>query len=271
MPRLAAVFSLAVATCLLPLREAWAWGELGHRASAVLTEARLSPEARARVHELLEPGESMADASVWADAHAHETRKTPKAWHYVDVPLGEPGYLPRFCAKKGCVVSKIADLCRTLPDKAQSRAEKQLALRLLIHLVEDLHQPLHVGDRHDRGGNDLHVRFFGAATDLHRVWDLGVLEHASMSEKELSETLGALATPAMSEGWSHGPPEAWATESLLLAKEAYVDPEAGAPIEPHASLGQAYFDFALPRVRQRLAQAAVRLAALLNAAFRPVR
>ena len=233
----------------------------------MVTEARLSPAAAAAVHALLDPGESLADASVWADAEAQRDRRTPKAWHYVDVPIGLPTYDPHFCRKRGCVVSKVEELSERLRDPTLSRAEQQTALRLLVHLVEDLHQPLHVGDHGDRGGNDFFVRFFRAKKNLHQLWDVGILEHAGQDEAALAHRLEELATPSACLAWSHGSPETWATESLRLAQQAYRDPETQRPLVTGAALGIAYFQFALPHARERLAQAAVRLAEVLDEIF----
>src|SRR5579883_2551325 len=88
-------------------RPAGAWGRLGHRASARLAESRLTPRARAAVLDLLEPGESLADASTWADDYSREIRGSA-AWHYVNVPISSAHYRPEDCSPRGCVVSKIA-------------------------------------------------------------------------------------------------------------------------------------------------------------------
>jgi hypothetical protein len=246
--------------------DARAFGTLGHRVASMVAESRLTPAARAKVRDLLDPDETLAQASLWAD---EQRRSIPgsAAWHYVNVPIGEPRYDGKFCPENGCVVSKIGELRLTLMNDAASRDDKRQALRLLVHLVEDLHQPLHVGDRSDRGGNDLQVQFFGRGTNLHRVWDQDLLERFATDESAWTAELERLAKSEAARSWSKGTIESWADESLAAARQAYREPISQASIEPGAKLDQAYVDAALPVVKRRLAQAAVRLASMLNEIF----
>ncbi len=122
----------------------WAWGRLGHRVISRIAENKLNPKAKAAIAELLD--ESIADASTWADENRGRLPKTAP-WHYVDVPLDEPRYDPRFSAdvpQKGCIVDKIHEFQATLKDPARSLDDRRFALRFLIHCIEDLPQPLHV-------------------------------------------------------------------------------------------------------------------------------
>jgi hypothetical protein len=145
---------------------------------ARLAEKRMTPEAKASVAALLESSESLADASLWAD----ESRGRPchiAPWHYVDVPLDQAKYDPKFSAddtRHGCVVDKINEFRKVVGDKSKSVEERRFALRFLIHCIQDLHQPCHVGDNHDRGGNDTQVRWFDTGSNLHKVWDSGIVE-----------------------------------------------------------------------------------------------
>jgi S1/P1 Nuclease len=100
----------------------------------------------------------------------------------VDVPLDVPRYDDRFAGDdptKGYIVPKVRELRATLKDRSKSVEERRFALRFLVHLVEDLHMPLHVGENHDKGGNDLQVRWFDRGSNLHRVWDSGIIDHPS--------------------------------------------------------------------------------------------
>ncbi len=121
---------------------------------------------------LLEPGESLADAPTWADEHPRDI-KGSGPWHYVDVPLDQDRYDDRFAGdapEKGNIVPKIREFKAVLKDRGRPIEERRIALRFLIHLVEDLHMPLHVGDNHDRGGNDTQVQFFDKGTNMHQLW-----------------------------------------------------------------------------------------------------
>ncbi len=168
-------------TLLLVLQtttRAWAWGRLGHRVTARLAELHLTPKAKAEIKALLADGESLADCSTWADERRREMRKSAP-WHYVDVPLDEPRYDPRFSgddSKKGFIVPKIAEFRATLRDSSKPVEKRREALRFIVHLVGDLHMPMHVGDNHNRGGNDTQIRFFDMGSNMHRLWDSDLIE-----------------------------------------------------------------------------------------------
>lgn len=263
----ASTFAVALALTA-PAGPALGWGRVGHRASARLAESLLTPAARAAVRDLLEPGESLADASLWPDEHRRERPETAP-WHYVNTPITEPRYDPKFCAPEGCVVSKIPDFLATLKDGSAPAEKRREALRFLVHCVQDMHQPVHVGDRHDRGGNDLQVRFFDEGSNLHRVWDSGLIERRDADEGRTHDRLKATFTPEFVRASSAGTVEDWANESLALARDAYVEPVTGLPLGPGAKLGDAYEGRHLPIAERRLLQASARLARLLNEALDP--
>ncbi len=247
----------------------WAWGRLGHRVISKLAEKKLNPKAKAAIAELLDEGESIADASTWADENRGRLPKTAP-WHYVDVPLDEPRYDSKFSAdvpQKGCIVDKIHEFQATLKDPSRSIEDRRFALRYLIHCVEDLHQPLHVGDNHDKGGNRTQVRFYNRGTNMHRLWDSDMIERAGDGEDFWLADLAPLDTPENREAAMKGSVEDWATESLLAAREAYRVPETGMRIKPGQKLADSYREANLPVVRRRLYQAGVRLARVLNDAF----
>jgi nuclease S1 len=246
-----------------------AWGPLGHRVIAKLAERKLNPKAKAAVAALLEPGETMADASTWADEHLRDVRGSGP-WHYVDVPLDEPKYDAKFSGEvpeKGCIVAKIKEFRMTLKDPAKSIEQRRLALRFLIHLIEDLHMPLHVGDNHDKGGNQTQVQFFDDGTNMHRLWDSGMILRVGDTEDFWVADLTELDTLNKRNEAMKGTVEDWATESLLLAKAAYQVPETGKRLKSGQKLGDAYLNTHLPVVRKRLYQASVRLATVLNETF----
>ena len=148
-------------------------------------------------------------------------------WHYVDVPLDEPRYDPRFSGddpKKGFIVDKIAEFRAILKDPSKPVEERRLALRFIVHLVGDIHQPLHVGDNHDRGGNDTQVRWFDRGSNMHRVWDSGIIERAGGNEESWLTDLKAMDTPEARQEAMKGTVGEWATESLLAARQAYQEP-----------------------------------------------
>jgi nuclease S1 len=257
----------AVGTAFLLLglaRPALAWGRMGHRASARLAEARLSPRAKAIIRDLLEPGESLADASTWADENSRDIRGSG-GWHFVNVPVSAEHYDPRDCRRGGCVVSKIAEFRGALLDPHASRSQRRMALRFYVHLVQDLHQPMHVADRNDRGGNNLQLRYGRYDnTNLHQVWDSGLLSQGFRNEGDLARQLEVLADQPDSGNWLKGRIEDWADESLAVGRRAYLIPGSTKTLRTGDSLGREYERANLPLVTERLARSGVRLASLLN-------
>ena len=220
-------FALTLLVALQTATPAYAWGRLGHRVISRLAEKHMTPAAKAGVAALLEPGESLADASLWADQNRGRLPKTAP-WHYVDVPLDEPKYDPKYSGPAiGCVVDKINEFRLVIKDKTKTVEERRFALRFLIHCVEDMHMPMHVGDNKDKGGNQTQVRFFDKGTNMHRLWDSDMIERTGHTEEFWLADLGQLDTPEARAAAMKGTVEDWATESLLAARQAYQVPETG--------------------------------------------
>ncbi len=257
----------AVVAAVLPLglaQSALAWGRMGHRASARIAESRLSPRAKAIIRDLLEPGESLADASTWADENSRDIPGSA-GWHFVNVPISAQHYDPRDCRRGGCVISKIAEFRSTLLDPHASRSRRRTALRFYVHLIQDLHQPMHIADRNDRGGNNLQLRYGRYDnTNLHQVWDSGLVYHGFRNETELVHVLDNLATQPESGNWLEGRIEDWADESLAVGRRAYLIPGSNQSLRTGDSIGRDYEKANLPLVTDRVARSGVRLASLLN-------
>jgi hypothetical protein len=259
---------LALAVALVVATRADAWSTPGHRVVAAVAEERLSPPARALVREIL-GSTPMSDPDVagWADA---QRDPATKPWHYVNIPLSAPGYdAARDCPRGDCVVAAIARAERRLRAGA-SAVERADALRWLLHLVADVHQPLHAGDRGDRGGNDLltrRARGRGQPGNLHHVWDFDVVgpvlqgRDAAAVGRDL-----ARSTPERdaSEWARELDPAAWATESHRVARGVYEELEAFPRDGAIAVLPRHYARGERARVEAQLRKAGVRLAALLD-------
>jgi nuclease S1 len=249
----------------LPAPQGWAWGRIGHHVAAEMADQRLSPRARAAVADLLGHGVRLYDVATWADEQKEIAGSA--LWHSVNVPIRESRYDSRYCSPRGCVVSKIDEFSRILQNPSAGKPEKALALKFLIHLIADLHQPLHVGDNNTRGGNLLQVRFFDEGSNLHRVWDYQIMERHTKNEQVWMWDLTYLANPRRVVEWSGGSPAEWATESLDLAKTAYRFPGSKTWIKPGTSLGAEYCNAALPVIQLQLAKAGIRTAWILNQIF----
>lgn len=244
------------------------WGAAGHRIVGRIAEALLTDRAREAVKVILE-GKTLADVSAWAD----EVRPRPEyRWsaplHYVNLEKGATSYIAeRDCPKGECVVAAIERFRRGLADEGASIPDRAEALRFLVHFVGDIHQPLHASPVGDRGGNDVRVTFFGQETNLHRVWDEGLLSRMeTLKPRWVDEQLADIQShrdkgDAVGDRAACLDPVHWAEESYRLAlNHAYVVPEDKA-------LGQAYFERNQPVVKERLELAGIRLAQLLNTVF----
>jgi nuclease S1 len=261
------IVALALLIALQSATPAWAWGRLGHRVISRLAKQHMTEKARDAIAELLEPNETIADASTWTDEHRRELPKTAP-WHYVDVPLDEPKYDAKWSAddpKHGCVVDKINEFRMTLKDTSKSVEDRRFALRFLIHCVEDM--PMHVGDNKDRGGNDTQIRFFDRGMNMHSLWDSGMIERVSREEDYWVKELTVLPSSQTPDTTATGTVEDWATESLLAAREAYVDPATGQRVKSGDKLGLDYLNKNLPVVKERMYLAGIRLAKVLNECF----
>lgn len=242
------------AVCLLVPESVWAWGANGHRCIAHVAESHLRPSALQEVRQLLD-GASMAKVSTWAD----EIRSDPDwnyvaPWHYVNIDDDER-YAPAVKSPGGDVIEAIRRFSDVLKDRKQPKAKRADALRFLIHFVGDIHQPLHVGRRRDLGGNKVEVTWFGKPSNLHSVWDNGIIRHWDLSYMELAAFLDV---PSEQERrrWQEDGVVTWAEENLAVRKDIY---RLG-----NRKLGYAYAYRHSPLVRRRLLQAGVRLAGLLN-------
>jgi hypothetical protein len=238
---------------------------MGHRLAARIAEDHLTPRARTAVESLLGSGVRLSDVTGWADEQQEASGSG--AWHYVDIPIGESRYDRRYCPAQGCVVSKIDEFRRMPGDPKAGKAQKQLALRFLIHLIADLHQPLHVGDDNDKGGTQLQVRFFDEGSNLHRIWDTQIMERHTTNENVWMWDLTFVANPRNVAEWSKGSPEEWATESLVLAKSAHRLPGSLVWIKPGTKISPEYCRVSLTEIQKQLAKAGVRIAWMLNQIF----
>lgn len=256
---------LAVLLALAPA-PALAWGKTGHRVIGTIAARLVSRHTRHEIHRILGP-EGIAEASTWPDFERSNPdafwQKEAGPYHYVTVPAGKT-YAEVGAPPEGDAVTALAKFVRTVRDPAASRDDKALALRFIIHIVGDLHMPLHAGNATDKGGNDVKVHFFREESNLHAVWDSGLIDQDQLSFTELAGWLLPRITPAQRRDWRVTDPRIWIGESAALRDRLY--PKPPAPGEPIV-LGNAYV-FAWTASRDlRLEQGGVRLAAYLDALF----
>ena len=242
--------------------------------------------------------DAFADSATWADDERSRDPKT-EPWHFLDIPLDVTSQdkVKQSCGAGGCVTRAITDQLAILKDKSASGAKRADALRFIIHFMGDLHQPLHATTNGDRGGNCVPVKYFrrnshernnSYSPNLHHVWDTEILERqmAGADAQEFADTLDAEFASSFPD-WERGGMqlESWAWEGHEHAVDtAYGDLPRRIAAEPrvevrscadnnnigqrmlhkHIVLSQAYQDDAVSVVEERLAQAGIRLAMILN-------
>jgi len=205
----------------------------------------------------------LGDISNWAD----EVKSDPGyRWsgrmHYVNAPRDAADLdFDRDCPEQGCVIQGIVKYANVLRDKNASATEQVEALSFLVHLVGDLHQPLHVGFADDRGGNDVQVQYFGRHHNLHFLWDISLLAFANKASGTYAAELYDRFSLEQLDQWQNLEVMEWANESRQFVLSQVYD------IPPDGKLGKEYFEHNLPVAEERLAQAGVRLAHLLNTIF----
>jgi hypothetical protein len=174
------------------------------------------------------------------------------------------GFVYDHAPPQGDALDALNRFSATLKDPNASLADKQLALRFIVHLVADLHQPLHAGKCCDKGGNDVKVKWFGKDTNLHAVWDSALIDEEQLSFTELAAKLERHISDRDLIAWWDINPRDWVTESAQLRDTVYPPP---AKRKKPAELSYAYVYQFTPLMERRLKQAGVRLAAYLNAIY----
>jgi len=245
--------SLCLATAL------HAWGPTGHRVVAQIAEKHLSPETAKAVEALIGPA-TLTDVSNWADwIRSDEQYDYTSSWHYINLPDGAR-YATAEKHPGGDVYGKIVDFIEVLKDNSASKDDKAEAIRWLVHLTGDLHQPLHAGHKDDLGGNRIQCTWFGEPCNLHQIWDSKLIDATHLSFTELAASIDRNTEVEIEEG-PEPKPEMWLEESLEYRATAYQKPED--------STGGTYryiFDHTA-LVEQRLKQAGLRLALTLDYAL----
>jgi len=250
---------------LLAPSQALAWGVTGHEIVAAIALRELTPAARKEVGRLLGGPMMMVHEANWAD-EIRDTRPETGAWHYVDIPLAAGSYdAGRDCPDRACVVAQIDRALRRLSDRRAPDDARAEALRFLIHLVADVHQPLHAEDNDDKGGNQVHVRIGRMRANPHKLWDADVIEPLGPDADAAAGNIERGITPARRQDWQSGSASRWANESHAIAREHVYPPLQGAR---NVRLPRDYADREAPLARILLAKAGVRLAWLLNSALK---
>ena len=261
LKRVLTLSAIALSVAFFNAPQAHAWGQTGHRVSGAIAEQYLSPLSHAALQELV-PTESLAEISTFADEQRSNPtefwQKTSTPWHYVTVPEGKH-YHDVGAPPQGDAISALAHYTKILKDPKQTLAERRLALKLVVHYIGDLHQPLHAGNGTDRGGNDVKVTFFWEKSNLHRVWDSQMLGKRELSYTEWTDWLSKKITAQDLRNWNTTDPTVWVTESTQYRDGLYP--------QDAQKMNYDYLYEHLPTATLRLQQAGVRIAYYLNEVF----
>lgn len=235
------------------------WGKTGHQVIGEVAQQYLTTKAQKEIDRLLN-GASLARVSNFGDEIKSDPKyKALNPWHYINLPLDMP-YARAKKNPKGDVVTAVKKCIDKVKDPNQPRPERAFDLKLLIHFIADLHQPMHVGRKEDRGGNKIPLQWFGKRTNLHRLWDSNLIDSHGMNYIELTDDLQRLGPEMIDEIQSQSIEEL-VEESQALAKSIYEDTPT------HSRLGQNYSTRYLSLLKLQLHKGGLRLAASLNSIF----
>lgn len=242
---------------------AFGWGQKGHDVTVFIAENHLTPIAEAKITELLD-GKSMVYWANWLDNASHTPEYAYyKTWHYKNIDDGIK-YEEAPLHEDGDVVRAIYQQVEILQNPEASKSDKQLALKILVHVMGDLHQPMHMGHASDLGGNRWIVNYFGRDSNLHSVWDSSVPESAhKWTYTEWNDQINRATEQEIAAILEEGTPEKWGEETFEICKEVYAKTPQGTKISYD------YVSEWTPVVEQQFLKGGLRLADLLNSIFDP--
>jgi hypothetical protein len=251
---------------------AWPFGEFGHRLVGALAEDMLTPKARAQAHALLGPEggpATLAAASTWAD-EIRTLRPATRPWHYITFQIDDPRPDVARADTPNAVTALDRELA-VLSSPGADRYAREEALKWVIHLVGDLHQPLHAGERHDQGGNLMRVKVNRRTYALHAVWDYVLLERLHLTVDSAKAMLedGIAADPAWISRNAQGTPARWALETHGLSPACYLLRGKAMPAGRKVQLDREYVRAATLASLEQIKRAGARLAFALNRALDP--
>lgn len=240
----------------------WSWGQKGHDVTTAIAERHLTPTTKAAIDSILE-GKSIIYWSNWLDNASHTPQyEYSKTWHYKNI---DPEYSFESAPlnPKGDVVKAVKENITKLKDSSSTIPEQKLALKMLIHLMGDMHQPMHLGRCKDLGGNKVNVKFFNRDANLHSVWDSNILEGGhKWSYSEWADQIDRINDTQLYE-YTSGDITDWAKETYGIACEIYDTTPEG------TNISYDYIAGWTPTIELQLLRGGIRLAYILNSIFDP--
>jgi len=243
--------------------QSMAWGMLGHRVVAQIADNNLNPKARLALKAIL-GNESLAMGSNWADfVKSDKSYDYLYNWHFINFAAGLSSADINGLLKVDTAVNaftKINFLVNELKKKNLPKAQKIIYIRLLVHIVGDVHQPMHTGRAEDKGGNDVKLTWFGKSSNLHSVWDTELVESQQLSYTEYTQAINYCSAKQKAD-WQQAPINAWITETYGMAQNIYGGVTLG------DKLSYRYIYDNLNTVNNQLLKGGIRLGGLLNQIF----
>jgi hypothetical protein len=240
------------------------WGVVGHRAIGKIAENHLSSKAKTAVTDLLGT-ESLAMVSTYPDEiRSYKQYAYTAPWHYVNLPFGlnyEQFHTQLTAIDKPNIYKALLTCMEDLKNPAKSREEKVFAMKFLVHLVGDLHQPMHTGRSEDSGGNGIKVKLMRRESNLHSLWDSGLIDYAGMSYSELAKSCDDSKSGDI-KTWQKDDIVKWLYESYEISQQLYTEAAANPEFD------YTYYPKHADIVKKRLAQAGIRLAGILNEIYK---
>lgn len=238
-----------------------AWGVLGHRIVGEVADKYINKKTRKAIQQIL-GAETMAMTANWADFIKSDTSYNYlSTWHYVNLPqnLSKEGvfnYLEE--EKMPNIYNKLNEMIAVLKNPQSTADQKKLALRMVIHLVGDMHQPMHTARKEDLGGNRVYVTWFNEKSNLHRVWDEQLIDFQQLSYMEYTAAINH-PTREQLAGWQQLSIKDYVYESYEICNKIYAT-----GIKNDDKLSYRYnFDW-INTVNEQLLKGGVRLAKILN-------
>jgi S1/P1 Nuclease. len=235
------------------------WSKTGHRVTGQIAQNHLKGKTKRALNDLLD-GHSLAFVSTYGDdIKADRAYNKYSPWHYVNYPLGM-SYVDSEKSKDGDIITAIEECKTVIKDKNRPREERVFHLKMLVHLIGDLHQPMHASREEDKGGNDIQVQWFGQGSNLHRVWDQNLIESYGMTYTELAHELDKVPTKKIKK-IQEGTIYDWVDESHEICGELYDSVKVG------DKLGYQYTYNYNDLLFEQLQKGGLRLAKVLNDLF----
>ncbi|MBI1768363.1 MAG: S1/P1 nuclease [Bacteroidetes bacterium] len=239
---------------LLVSTKVFCWGPTGHRAVGLVASNHLSAKAKKNIIKILGQN-SLSEVSNWMDdIRSDSAYKDMGDWHWVTIETGKT-YDQSPKNPKGDVIATIERIVAELKKHTLDKKTEEEYLKMLVHLVGDIHQPLHVGCCDDQGGNKVKVKWFRNDSNLHSVWDSNMIDDTKLSYTEFTSYLDE-PDHATIASWQKNSVRQWVDESMSFRKQVY---EIG-----DGNLNYKYSYKNLSTAKQRILQAGIRLAGILN-------